>query len=190
MTRLELLKTLVRQARANDFQFRKWYTGHLGMAWSSFDAAIESLAEERRYYALLFSHEFAQALWKDGEKMTFVLPNSSFTRIGKNGEIMTVERKAFTRRSTREGAWRFHLQQLALAEEPLRYMRRYLAATEHLEDDALSAEKDFDAEPTTEEATAAAAAAQAAILKDERLRRVAPIAYDILKMQRRRKKTT
>ncbi len=186
MTRLDLLKTLVRQARANDFPFRKWYTSQLGLPWTSFDEAIETLSSERRYYALIFSHEFAQALWKDGEKMTFVLPNSSFQRLNKNGEIITVERRAFTRRSAREGAWRFHLQQLALAEEPLRYMRRYLGTAEHLEPNALSPSKDFDREPTPEETAAAAAAAQAEALKEERLKRLAPIAYDILKHKRRK----
>ncbi len=186
MTRLELLKTLVRQARANDFPFRKWYTAQLGLTWTSFDDAIETLGRERRYYALLFSHDFAQALWKDGEKMTFVLPNSSFQRVNSKGEIVTVERKAFTRRSSREGAWRYHLQQLALAEEPLRYMRRYLGIAEHLEPNALSPERDFDREPTAEEMAAAAAAAQAEALKEERLKRLAPVAYDILKLKRRK----
>lgn len=162
MTRLELLKVLVRQARINGFEFRKWYTGQIGLPWTDFEAAIETLSREKRYYGLLFSHEFAKALWKDGEKINFVVPNSSFTRLGKDGQMMTVERKSYTRRSGREGVWRYHLQQLVLSEEPLRYMRRYLAIPEHMEDDALSPEEDFEPEPDAAAAAAAKSAAASA----------------------------
>ncbi len=137
MTRLELLQALIRQARANGFEFRKWYTGRLGLPWTSFEDATRLLASEHRYYALLFSHEFAQSLWKDGDKITFVVPNTTFTRMKKDGTILNVERKAYTRRSGREGVWRYHIQQLALAEDPLRYLRRYLVVSENLTDDAL-----------------------------------------------------
>ena len=176
MTRLELLQTLVRQARLNGFEFRKWYITRLGLPWTTFESAVETLLQERRYYSLVFSHEFAQSLWKDGEKMTFVVPNSSFTRIGKNGKIITVQRKAFTRRSSREGVWRFHLQQLALAEEPLRYMRRYLVTAEHLIKDALQPETDFEPEPDPVAIAAQQAAAKAAAAAA----RILPTSYDIL----------
>jgi hypothetical protein len=59
MTRFELLELLLGQARTNGFEFRKWYTSRLGLTWQSSRQAIETLAAERRYYALLFSHEFA-----------------------------------------------------------------------------------------------------------------------------------
>lgn len=139
MTRLELLKTLVRQARANGFEFRKWYSTKLGLPWVNFEEAIVSLASERRYYALIFSHEFAQSFWKPGDKITFVVPNTTFTRRKKDGTIMHVTRKAYTRRSGRTDVWRYHLQQLSLAEEPLRYLRRYLVVEEHLADNGLMA---------------------------------------------------
>lgn len=168
MTRMELLQTLVRQARANGFEFRKWYMAQLGLPWTSFETAVEALLQERRYYALLFSHEFAKALWKDGEKTTFIVPNSSFTRLGKNGNLITVHRKAFTRRSSREGVWRFHIQELALAEEPLRYLRRYLVTAEHLRKDALRPENDFEPEPDP------------AAIAARKLTTKTPIAHDIL----------
>lgn len=139
MTRLELIQSLVRQARANGFEFRKWYVTRIGLPWKDFDDACQQLARERRYYALVFSHEFAQSIWKDGDKITFVVPNTTFTRSRKDGTIFEVERKAYTRRSARQGVWRYHLQQVALAEDPLRYMRRYLVVAEHLADGALDA---------------------------------------------------
>jgi hypothetical protein len=139
MTRFELLQLLIAQARANGFEFRKWYIRRLGLPWQTTRQAVEALSAERRYYALLFSHEFASSFWKAGERITFQVPTQSFTRRKKDGTIGTVIRKGYTRRSTRDDAWRYHLKELAVAEEPLRYMRRYLRVDEELilEDDEL-----------------------------------------------------
>src|SRR6202789_3801834 len=136
MTRIELLQLLVGQARSNGFEFRRWYVGKLGLPWESSREAVETLAKERRYYALLFSHEFASSFWKAGELMTFQVPTQSFMRKMKDGTIGTVNRKGYTRRSAREDAWLYHLRELAAAEEPLRYMRRYLRVDDELEVEA------------------------------------------------------
>ncbi len=135
MTRYELLELLLGQARTNGFEFRKWYTSRLGLTWHSSRQAIDTLAAERRYYALLFSHEFAQSFWKAGEKITFLVPRSTFQRTRPDGSILTVSRKGYTRRSLREDAWKYHLRELATVEEPLRYMRRYLRIEEDLTED-------------------------------------------------------
>src|SRR5260370_35029656 len=82
------------------------------------------LAAERRYYALLFSHEFAASFWKPGEVMTFQVPPQTFTRRMKDGTFGTVKRKGYTRRSAREDAWLYHLKEQAASEEPLGSIRR------------------------------------------------------------------
>jgi hypothetical protein len=146
MTRFELLQLLVSQARSNGFEFRKWYVGKLGLPWRSARHAVETLATERRYYALLFSHEFASSFWKSGEMMTFQVPTQSFTRRMKDGTIGVVNRKGYTRRSTREAAWLYHLKELAANEEPLRYMRRYLRVEDDLEPEIAVAESEDLAE--------------------------------------------
>lgn len=138
MTRLELLYLLVAQARANGFEFRKWYVSRLGLPWETTKQAVEVLAQHRQYYALLFSHEFASSFWKPGERFTFQVPTQTFTRRMKDGSIGTVSRKAFTRRSSRDDAWRYHLREMAVAEEPLRYMRRYLRVEDELESETES----------------------------------------------------
>ena len=138
MTRFELLHLLVAQARANGFEFRKWYISRLGLPWETTRQAVETLCAERRYYTLLFSHEFASSFWKAGERITFQVPTQTFTRRKADGTIATVSRKGYTRRSTRDDAWRYHLRELAVAEEPLRYMRKYLRVDEDLDlDDEL-----------------------------------------------------
>ena len=135
MTRFELLKLLIGQARANGFEFRRWYVGKLHLPWTSARDAIEMLAAERRYYALLFSHEFASKFWKAGEKITFQIPQQTFQRKKADGTIGTVVRKGYTRRSAREDVWLYHLREMAAAEEPLRYMKRYLRVEEEMEQD-------------------------------------------------------
>ncbi len=135
MTRFQLLQLLIGQARTNGFEFRRWYVGKLGLPWQSAQQAIETLATEKRYYALLFSHEFASSFWKAGEKITFEVPQQTWQRRMADGSIGTVVRKAYTRRSAREDAWRYHLRELAMAPEPLRYMKRYLRVEEEMDDE-------------------------------------------------------
>ena len=133
MTRLELLQLVVARARANGFELRRWYTGRLGLPWISAEAALILLDSQRRYYALLFSHEFASAFWKAGSEITFEVPAQSFQRAMPDGSPRTVQRKSFIRRSVRPDVWRYHLQHMALADEPLRYLRKYLHIEETLD---------------------------------------------------------
>jgi hypothetical protein len=126
MTRLELLRIVVRQARANGFPFRKWFQTAIDPSWTSFDDAVEVLAQRRRYYALLFAHEFARAFWKQGSQISFLVPSATYTRRDKDGKIVTVTRKPFTRRTLKADVWRYHLREMAIHDEPLRYIRRFL----------------------------------------------------------------
>jgi hypothetical protein len=139
MTRLELLTIVVGRARTNGFEFRRWYTARLELPWIGSEAALTLLDQQRRYYALLFSHEFARSFWKPGEEITFSVPARAFQRSGPDGNPMIVERKSFIRRSARRDAWRYHLREMALAEEPLRYLRRYLNVQEDLVEEIVAA---------------------------------------------------
>jgi hypothetical protein len=132
MTRLDLLKIVIGRARANGFELRRWFATRLALPWTSADDAIATLEQHRLYYALLFSHDFAQAFWKPGADISFRVPAQSFPRAMPDGSVQMVARKSFTRRSTRKDAWRYHLREMALAEEPLRYIRRYLNVEEDL----------------------------------------------------------
>ena len=49
--------------------------------------------------------------------------------------VGTVTRKAYTRRSARKDAWKYHLREMALSEEPLPYMRRYLRVAEEMDEE-------------------------------------------------------
>jgi hypothetical protein len=126
MTREELLRILIRQARVNGFPFRKWFQTTIEPTWTNFEDAIDVLSQGRRYYALLFAHEFARAFWKQGSQISFVVPSASYTRRDKDGQIITVNRKPFTRRTLKADVWKYHLREMAAQHEPLRYIRRFL----------------------------------------------------------------
>lgn len=127
---------LVQRARAQGFEFRRWFQANIETEWKDLDQAISILDAGRRYYALLFSHDFARNFWKKGAQITFVLPSHEYTRLNGQGEVVTVRRRAFTRRtsrSTSNAVWQYHLEQMALWDEPLRYIRRFVLTAEELE---------------------------------------------------------
>jgi len=59
----------------------------------------------RRYYELIFTHDFAKAFWG-------------------NIEIDTATRKA--NGPIRMKRWQYHLQQMILEPEPLKYLKKFL----------------------------------------------------------------
>jgi hypothetical protein len=136
MTRRELLRMLVVRARGHGFEFRKWYETNIEPEWTDLNHAISVLAGGRRYYALLFSHDFARNFWKKGTQISFLLPSQEYTRLDRSGKPVIIRRKAFTRRTSRSTSntlWQYHLEQMAVWEEPLRYIRRFILTDEELE---------------------------------------------------------
>ena len=79
MTRKELLRIVVLRARVHGFEFRQWFQTSLETEWPGFEQAVALLASGRRYYALLFSHDFAGHFWKKGTQITFLLPSQEYT---------------------------------------------------------------------------------------------------------------
>lgn len=134
MTRKELLFLIIGQARANGFEFRKWYTVYAARPWTNADDALDWLALGVRANILLFSHPFARAFWKEGSRPTYMVEEQTYQRASSEGP-QEVTRRAHTRRSSRDDVWRFHLREMAAAPEPLRYIRRFL-----LMEDASAAE--------------------------------------------------
>ena len=97
MTDAAILKQALEKAKAAGFE------------WHSTDLRhMKSLVQFNRYYAYIFSHDFAKAFWgehpedvpgyvPDGEQPDDYLP-----------------------------PWQVHLQQMVLAEDPLQYLERFL----------------------------------------------------------------
>ena len=80
-----MIELLLLQAKRNGFEFRKWYRDNLQSAWIDFEAAVANLARGKRYYSLLFSHEFARHFWKPGGQITFIVPTATYTPAQQKG---------------------------------------------------------------------------------------------------------
>jgi hypothetical protein len=122
----EKLGYLLNQALFNGFEFRQWYQGHIQQAWPGTEQALTLLAGEGRYYTLLFSHEFAHSFWRTGSQISFSVPAATYSRVNTRGEVISVTRKPFTRRSNKPDVWKYHLREMAAAENPIDYLCRFL----------------------------------------------------------------
>ena len=102
MTRLDLLKILIGQARENGFDFRQWYTTCLRLPWESQQAALHTIDTAatllRTCSSTTTSH---QAFWKAGQTITFQVAAQTFERAHHmpDGSVRVVERKPFMRRT-------------------------------------------------------------------------------------------
>jgi hypothetical protein len=143
MTRQEVIRHIVLQARSNGFDFRAWYRAYADPEWPGFDQAIERLCRGRNCYALLFSHEFAQSFWKAGLQMSFMVPAVSYPQRRKDGQVVIVHRRAFARRMLKADSWLYHLREMVEASHPLKYIRRFVV----LQEDILAAQQSLPTDP-------------------------------------------
>ena len=128
MNRKELLRHLLNQAQFNGFEFRRWFQSHVQPVWLGNEQALSLLAGEGRHYTLLFSHDFAQCFWRTGAQISFMVPSITYPRITPAGDVVQVTRKPFTRRTIKPDVWKYHLRQMAAADDPIDYLCRFLPA--------------------------------------------------------------
>jgi hypothetical protein len=126
MTRSDTLLHLLRLADKNGFEFRSWFEANIASEWRGTEDAVRLLTTDGRFNALIFSHDFARALWKRGEQMNFTVPELSYSRTNGKGEVITINRKAFTRRTIKADVWKYHLREMAVSEDPIQYLKRFL----------------------------------------------------------------
>ena len=126
MPRIEKLRLLLNQAQFNGFEFRRWFVTHVQLSWPGTESALTLLAGEGRFYTLLFSHEFAQCFWRSGSQMAFVVPGISYPRVNAQGQVVQVTRKPFTKRTIKPHVWKYHIRQMAIADDPIDYLCRFL----------------------------------------------------------------
>jgi hypothetical protein len=132
MNRIELLRLLLNQAQFNGFEFRGWFQTNVRQIWPGTEPAIALLAEEGRHFTLLFSHDFASCFWRPGGQMSFMVPSTSYSRVNSRGGVVQVTRKQFTRRTIKPDVWKYHLRQMAVADNPIEYLCRFLPIADQL----------------------------------------------------------
>ena len=133
MNRKEMLQLLLNQAQFNGFEFRRWFQSHVQSVWPGAEQALSLLAGEGRHYTLLFSHDFARCFWREGAYMSFTIPSATYPRINAYGEVVQVTRKPFTRRTIKRDVWKYHLRQMAAAENPIDYLCRFLPVRDQVD---------------------------------------------------------
>jgi hypothetical protein len=133
MNRKETLRLLLNQAQFNGFEFRRWFLAHIQPVWPGGELALALLSGEGRHYTLLFSHDFARCFWRTGAQMRFLIPSATYARVNTQGEVVQVTRKPFTRRTIKPDVWKYHLRQMAIADDPLAYLCRFLPAQDQAE---------------------------------------------------------
>ena len=130
MIRKDILRLLLNQAQFNGFEFRRWFQAEIQPVWPGADQALTLLAGEGRHYTLLFSHDFARCFWRTGAHMSFMIPSTTYPRLNAQGEVVQITRKPFTRRTIKPDVWKYHLRQMAAADDPIEYLCRFLPATD------------------------------------------------------------
>ncbi len=128
MDRKEMLRLLLNQAQFNGFEFRRWFQSNVRHSWPGAEEALTLLSEEGRHYTLLFSHEFVRCFWRTGAQISFLVPATTYPRVNSSGDVIQVTRKPFTRRTIKPDVWKYHLRQMAAAEDPVAYLCRFLPA--------------------------------------------------------------
>jgi hypothetical protein len=127
MNRKDLMGKLLNRAQLNGFEFRRWFVEIVEPTWPGVDEALTLLSGEGRHYALLFSHEFAQHFWQAGSQIRFTVPAKTYYRVTGQGDVVEVTRKPFTRRTVKPGVWKYHIRQMATADDPIEYLCRFLS---------------------------------------------------------------
>lgn len=97
MTNEEILKKAIEKAIKNGFNF----SGERDdQECFTIDLWLDTHMD--MYYSLIFDHGFAKAFWKDEESPKLCAGN----HLGE--------------------AWQYHLQEIVLEEEPLKYLKKFL----------------------------------------------------------------
>ena len=64
--------------------------------------------------------------------MSFMVPSVTYPRVNSVGAVVQVTRKSFTRRTIKRDAWKYHVRQMAVADDPIDYLCRFLPAPDQL----------------------------------------------------------
>lgn len=72
-------------------------------------SALDYYMDEKKYYDTIFSHDFAKAFW--GEE--------------KRSEPLFDDGILDKKHNVNESIWQYHLQQMVLCKEPLKYLEKF-----------------------------------------------------------------
>ena len=121
MSNKEILKKAIEKAVKNGYKYSQ----------KAFDYFMEAerktlsdyVFQEKLYYPIIFSRPFAKAFWGEKEYMAYYAGYNEWAdatkKASKNAEYDDEQHN-------RMFLWQYHLQQMVLVEQPLKYLERYL----------------------------------------------------------------
>jgi len=131
MTNEQILKKAIEKAVKNGWKPSQ-YEQYVELSLDSPESDIILLHNPRPYHSLIFSHNFAKALWKKQMahyKLTCNVCGNSFNFIDEfyNPKYCSDcgnKLKKITEYKT--DAWQYHLQQMVLEKDKLQYIKKFL----------------------------------------------------------------
>ena len=103
MANEQILRQAIEKAKKNGFKFEVIVPCY---GLECFGRKINALMKV--YHQIIFSHDFAKAFWKDGTQ--------EYLKNPKDGTVFPG--RTFT--------WEYHLQQMVLEEDPIKYLEQCL----------------------------------------------------------------
>lgn len=90
-----------------------------------YNSECETYIERKRYYSLIFSHNFAKAVWGESTKILCERCEATGGNLSQPGHscYFCKGQGYFLIPST---GWRYHLSKMVLEEEPLKYLEKFL----------------------------------------------------------------
>ena len=113
MTNKEILESAIRKAHKNNWKINDELVDDTD--FQGLDKIKISTSNWEGYYryndtSLIFSHDFAKAFWGDKDSYRNVIASG----------------RKLTNTQATQKAWKFHLQQMGLEENPIKYLEKFL----------------------------------------------------------------
>lgn len=114
----KILEQVFEKAIKNGWQF-PWGKWNIWSDFAPLNKVIEWSIDTGFYYSIIFSHDFARAFWDRKRRLC--------KRCGKD------RHKSYASKVSCEmayyiPAWRYHLQQMVIQEDPIKYLEKFLEA--------------------------------------------------------------
>jgi hypothetical protein len=114
MTNFDILEKAIKQTKLNGYKGRPYY--HID------NETLEDLLFDCSYTDIIFSHDFAKAFW--GEEVLSEV--REYPIVEKDGKEIIGD-KPILAMTVEFPAWQFHLQQMVLEVEPVKYLEKFLS---------------------------------------------------------------
>lgn len=122
MTNEQILSKAIEKAVSNGMKWLHFFRNKMWIK-GTIDDVAKILIDEKIYYQFIFSHDFAKPFWgEDDFEMCggcgIKLEKKEITHWGKCKKCDSDSEYYIT--------WQFHLQQMVLEKEPLKYIEKFI----------------------------------------------------------------